>query len=249
MLAIALSIPTAVVSLPATSACNAAVSIVSGCASIDESQLTISATETGTSPGGKSPASPGAPDAPPPCTPNPVRITTCGISVVRVTNDAGLPLTITDVAQFAPAPATTEGEPGNVGIAGLPMNFVASASVHTRSGTLLGRSVNVRFSPARFVFAYGDGSTATTAGGGQTWSALGQAPFTPTPTSHTYRSRGTFLTHVTVYYTAEVDVGGGWFPVSGELAIDGSTQQICVYEADTALVARTCSEQPSARGC
>ncbi len=249
ILVIALWIPTAAISLPAASSCNAAVSMVSGCAQNDGSQLTISATETENSPDGASPGSPGTPDAPPPCVPDPVRTTSCGISAERVTNDDGVPLTITDVAQFAPAPVTTVGEPGNVGVAGLPMNFVASASVQTRSGTLLGRPVSVRFSPARFVFSYGDGSTATSAGGGQTWTALGQAPFTPTPTSHTYRTRGTFLTHVTAYYTAEVDIGGGWFPVAGELAIEGSAQRIRIYEADTALVARTCAEQPRATGC
>ncbi|WP_226532897.1 hypothetical protein [Microbacterium paraoxydans] len=166
-----------------------------------------------------------------------------------MTNNDGVPLTITDVAQFAPGPTTTAGEPDNVGVAGLPVNFVASASAQNRSGTLLGRPISVRFSPVRFVFTYGDGSTAATASGGHTWSALGQAPFTPTPTSHTYRARGTFLAHVTTHYTAEVDIGGGWFPVAGELAVEGPTQRIRIYEADTALVARTCAERPDAAGC
>ncbi|MFK3678817.1 hypothetical protein ACI2IP_13880 [Microbacterium sp. NPDC090218] len=166
-----------------------------------------------------------------------------------MTNDEGAPLTISDVAQFAPSPVSTTGEPGNVGVAGLPTNFVAAASVQTRGGTLLGRPITVRFTPVRFGFTYGDGAASTSTGGGQTWSALGQAPFTPTATSHTYRARGTYLAHVTVHYNAEVDIGGGWFPVEGELAIDGAVQQIRIYEADTALVARTCAERPSAPGC
>lgn len=122
-------------------------SLGSAAISVGDANLVISATETEKSPDGASPGSPGTPDAPPPCVPDPVRTTSCGISAERVTNDDGVPLTITDVAQFAPAPVTTVGEPGNVGVAGLPMNFVASASVQTRSGTLLGRPVSVRFSP------------------------------------------------------------------------------------------------------
>ncbi|MFB8190920.1 hypothetical protein ACFC14_16505 [Microbacterium sp. NPDC055988] len=196
-----------------------------------------------------SPERRGATDKPKPCTTDPVRQASCNITAERVTNDEGRPLTITDVAQFAPAPATTVGEPGNVGIAGMPANFVAAASVHTRAGTLFDRPTRVRFTPVRFSFTYGDGATTTTNTGGRSWAALGQAQFTPTSTSHSYRERGTYSAHVTVHYTAEVDIGGGWFPIDGELSIDGPARQIRVYEAETALVARTCAEQPGAPGC
>ncbi|WP_435745629.1 hypothetical protein [Microbacterium sp. PMB16] len=131
----------------------------------------------------------------------------------------------------------------------MPTNFVAAASAHTRTGALFGAPLTVRFTPIGYDFHYGDGDTASTRAGGQTWSALGQAPFTPTDTSHTYRERGSYDASVSVRYSAEVDLGGGWFVVPGELAIDGPTQQIRIFEAHTALVARTCSEQPTAPGC
>ncbi|MGV2902871.1 PKD domain-containing protein [Microbacterium sp. AGC62] len=190
-----------------------------------------------------------AAEKPKPCTTDPVRQASCNFTAERVTNDEGRPLTITDVAQFAPAPVTTAGEPGNVGIAGMPTNFVAAAAVHTRAGTLFDRPISVRFTPVRFRFAFGDGTAATSNTGGRSWASLGQAQFTPTPTSHSYRDRGTYSAHVTVHYTAEVDIGGGWFPIDGELSIDGPARQIRVYEAETALVARTCAEQPGAPGC
>ncbi|PRA80068.1 hypothetical protein [Microbacterium sp. MYb66] len=196
--------------------------------------------------------SPGRTERPaerPPCEVTAARIATCGFDAVKVTNEEGHPLTITDLAQFAPSPTTTTAEPSNAGVAGMPSNFVAPASVQTRSGDLFGRPVAVRFTPAGFDFDYGDGTSATTRSGGQTWAALGQAPFTPTPTSHSYRGRGIYAAHVTVRYTAEVDIGGGWFPISGELSIVGAAQQIRIFEAHTALVARTCAEQPAAPGC
>lgn len=144
---------------------------------------------------------------------------------------------------------TTTSEPGDVGIAGMPTNFVSPASVQTRSGDLFGRPVTVRFTPVGFDHDYGDGVTITTAQGGRTWAALGQAPFTPTPTSHTYRQRGTYAAQVTVRYSAEVDIGGGWFSVAGEVTVNGPVQQIRILEARTALVERTCAEQPRAPGC
>jgi hypothetical protein len=158
-------------------------------------------------------------------------------------------ITITDLAQFSPAPVTATGEPDNVGVIGMPTNFVAAAPAQTRAGTLFGAPLTVRFTPVGYEFTHGDGTTATTSTGGQTWSALGQAAFSPTATSHTYRQRGTYQAHVTVRYTAEVDLGGGWFPVAGQLAIDGPSQEIRIFEAHTALVAFTCEQRPSAPGC
>jgi len=168
---------------------------------------------------------------------------------VRVTEESEHPLTIEDLAQFVPDPVTTTAEPGNVGVVGMATNFVATVAAHTASGTLLDRPVTVRFTPVRVVFDHGDGTTATAPDGGRTWSALGQAPFTATSTSHVYTRRGTYTTSTTVAYTAEVDVGGGWFPVSGELSVDGASRRIRIYEAATALVAWSCEERPAAVGC
>lgn len=184
-----------------------------------------------------------------PCKTDTALSRSCGMYGVRVTEESEHPLTIEDLAQFTPDPVTTTAEPGNAGVVGMATNFVATVAAHTVSGTLLDRPVTVRFTPARVVFDHGDGTTATAPDGGRTWATLGQAPFTATPTSHVYTRRGTYTTRTTVAYTAEVDVGGGWFPVSGELSVDGASRQIRIYEATTALVARTCEERPAAAGC
>lgn len=159
------------------------------------------------------------------------------------------PITMTDLAQFAPEKIAVTGEPGNLGIAGMPMNFVATATTHTRTGTLFGAPIAVRFTPTSYAFVHGDGSTATTADGGRTWSALGQLSFTPTATSHVYEDRGTYLAHVSVRYAAEVDLGAGWSAVPGDLTVDGPDSEIRIFEAHTALVAFTCAENPGAPGC
>lgn len=159
------------------------------------------------------------------------------------------PITMNELVSFAPDPVTVVGEPGGVGIAGMPTNFIAAASVHTQAGTIFGVPISVRFTPSGYDFHYGDGSSASTTSGGQTWAALGQAQFTPTRTSHVYRERGTYPTDVDVRYSAEVDLGDGWFPVAGELTTDGPARNIRIFEAHTALVAYTCAQRPSANGC
>lgn len=157
--------------------------------------------------------------------------------------------TITDLASFSPAPGTLAGEPDNLGVAGLPTNFITDAAAHTRSGTLFGYPVTARFTPASFVFRYGDGQTRTATTAGKTWEALRVPQFTPTDTSHTYAERGTYQASVDTVYTAEIDLGTGYFPISGTLTIPGPPQSIQIYEARTALVAHTCNEDPTAEGC
>lgn len=159
------------------------------------------------------------------------------------------PITISDLAQFAPAPATLTGEPDNVGIAGMPTNFVTTTSTTTQTGTLFGRPLSVRFIPIAFDFHHGDSTTTTTTTGGASWAALGQAQFTPTSTSHVYQDRGSYAADVDVRYAAEIDFGTGWRPIAGELTTDGPIQQIRIFEAHTALVAYTCNEKPDAPGC
>lgn len=158
-------------------------------------------------------------------------------------------VTISDLASFSPASTLPAAEPSNIGIAGMPTNFVAAASAHTRTGTLFGLPITVRFTPAGFDFDYGDGTSAALDTGGQTWTVLGQAQFTPTATSHVYPERGTYAATVTIRYTAEVDLGTGWIPVDGQISAPGPAQQIRIFEANTALVGFTCAERPTAPGC
>lgn len=158
-------------------------------------------------------------------------------------------VTLADLASFRPAQPTLTGEPEGFGVVGMPANVVAAASEQHLPGTLLGWDVVVRFTPAAFVFDYGDGTTARTRTGGATWPQLGQAQFTPTPTSHVYRERGTYPVAVTVQYAAAVDFGTGWRPVAGFVASSAGGYDVRVVEVRTALVDRTCVESPQGPGC
>lgn len=254
--AAALLLLPAPVGVAMSSSCPATASMTTGCVRNSNSSVTVTATQTQTAPAPRSDSSPTLPQRNTP-TPEADPCTTgtdsfsrsCGMYAARIESPDGDPLTITDLARFAPGPVAATSEPAGVGVAGMPTNFVAPAAVHTRTGSVLDLPATVRFTPVGFDFVYGDGATTTTTTGGQSWASLHQAQFTPTTTSHTYRERGTFTAQVTVRYTADVDLGNGWFPVAGELAIPGSTQSIRGYEATTALVAHTCTAASPAPGC
>jgi hypothetical protein len=159
-------------------------------------------------------------------------------------------LTVEDIASFRPEAPTLTGEPTGFGVVGAPTNVVAAASEQYLTGPLLDWNVTVRFTPAGYVFDYGDGATERLTTGGATWASLAQAQFTPTATSHVYRERGTYPVGVTVQYTASVDFGSGtWRPVTGYVTAQGGGYDIRVVEARTALVDKTCAENPSDPGC
>lgn len=254
--------------------CSEAALAVTGCGvSNDGSSLTISGTQQqpSTDPGTSSRQSNGGPGGPSgPSTPsgpsdeaidlaacmNDSGTTRCARRANQPASPAAAPsapgtptITISDLARFAPASVLAAAEPGNVGIAGMPTNFTAAATPQIEDGELFGVPLRVRFVPAGYDYTYGDGDSATLTAPGQTWESLGQAQFTPTATSHVYRKPGVYLADLDIRYTAEIDLGGGWIPVAGQITTDGPPEDIRILEAHTALVAHTCLEKPTAPGC
>lgn len=244
--------------------CNAGTSWIAGCSNSGTS-LTISGEKTtnGT-PGSRTSREHAGPRSPKStlktmrpafrkCAQTETAIIACpdepGPMTSEATNEEIPTVTIADLARFAPMPTVLTGEPDGVGVAGMPANFVARASTVAQSGSLFDYPLTVRFTPSGYDFHYGDGSRTTTITGGQSWESLGQAQFTPTSTSHVYRERGAYLARVNVRYTAEVDLGFGWIPIDGEVTATGTPREIRIYEARTALVAKTCEQNPSGPGC
>ncbi|WP_138945328.1 hypothetical protein [Plantibacter sp. M259] len=164
---------------------------------------------------------------------------------------AAQPVTIRDVASFAPAAATVTTEPAAWGVRGLHTNVIAGASGHTRTGTLLGQAAEVNFIPVGFTFDYGDGETATTRTGGSTWASLGLAEFSKTPTSHRYTTVGTKIITAEVEYAAEYRIGdSGWLPVVGTLSIPTEEPHtVQIVRNSTVGVDKPCRPGKPAIGC
>ena len=157
--------------------------------------------------------------------------------------------TLADVARFAPASVPLVDEPDGVGVVGMPMNFVVDAQTHERTGTLFDLPVTVRFTPASVLFVHGDGTSRVSDGGGRSWATLGLAQFSATPTSHAYTARGSYTASAVVRYAAQVNFGTGWVAGPGLLEIPPTSGDVQVFEVRTALVDKTCLENPGGVGC
>lgn len=157
--------------------------------------------------------------------------------------------TMSDLVSFAPAPLALDDEPGGAGLVGMPVNFTVAAVGHEQTGTLFDLPVTVRFAPEAVHFSYGDGTTRTSVDGGRSWAQLGLASFSATPTSHAYAARGSYAASAVVRYSAAVDFGRGWIAVPGNVEIPTRAAEVRVFEVRTALVDRTCLEDPAGRGC
>lgn len=157
---------------------------------------------------------------------------------------------ISDLVNFVPEQPTTTMEPDGWAVVGLPVNLIAAASAHTLSGTLLGYEAQVRFTPVRYQWDYGDGTQATTTSGGASWAALDLPEFSETATSHAYRDRGTFTVTLAVEYAAEYRFADEpWKSIGGTLAVSSSPLTTVSLDARTVLVGGDCVGRPSGPGC
>ncbi|MCD1268055.1 hypothetical protein B5M43_004225 [Microbacterium sp. MEC084] len=159
-------------------------------------------------------------------------------------------ITLADIASFVPTSPSVSTEPDGIAAKNMPMNSIAGSEAHTVAGDLFGLPVAVTFTPAGFRQDWGDGTVTESGTGGASWSALGQAEYTPTATSHAYAQKGTYALTITAQYTAVVDFGPyGTRPVDGIVSAPGASREIRVVEVHTALVQSDCTENPAAAGC
>lgn len=164
--------------------------------------------------------------------------------------DPALVVGMRDLVNIKPAAPGQEMEPSGWAVVGLPANFIVDATAHVRSGLLLGFPADVRFTPAGYRWAYGDGSARNTRTGGSTWAALGVPEFSETETSHSFTVSGEYTVSVTVIYTAEYRFAGrAWQGIEGTLAVPAARFSVVADDAKTVLVDRDCAANPSGPGC
>jgi hypothetical protein len=160
------------------------------------------------------------------------------------------PLTLADLASFRPIAGTDHMEPNGWLVIGLNTNFYSTVGSEIVTGTLLGQPAMVRFTPVRWHWTYGDGSSATHTTGGTTWKSQRIEEFDATPTSQVFRTRGTYYIDLSIDFAAEYEYGGsGWVPVDGTVAVPSNRLKATAGDAKTVLVNRDCSQNPRGPGC
>ena len=178
-----------------------------------------------------------------------MRVCRDGFTVTTPTDGRG-PITLADLANFRPQVAVQRMEPSGWMVVGLDTNLYVETGAHVEDGMLLGLPASVRFTPVAYNWNYGDGTSARHATKGASWRALGLREFDPTPTSHVFRSPGSYAISVSVDFRAEYTFGGGvWTAVEGTVPVPSAPLSARASDADTVLVARDCASNPRGPGC
>lgn len=179
-------------------------------------------------------------------------VTTPVLTVDRPGYTVTFPVTLSDLARFRPDPGTDHMQPDGWMIVGLSTNFYARATQQVKTGILLGEPASVRFTPVRYSWAYGDGSTRTSSTPGNTWRALSIHEFDATQTSHIYRDAGRYVIDLTIGYVPEYRYATGteWIPVAGLVWVPANRLvAVAAAGAKTVLVEDECTVNPFGPGC
>ena len=150
-------------------------------------------------------------------------------------------LTLSDLAHVDPESPTLATQPKGWSVVGVETNFIAHIQTHIVTTAVRGVTVDVRFTPMRYDWAFGDGATASTEVPGAEWSVLGVTEFARTPTSHRYSVASNVTPRVEVTY--EVDYRWrehDWRHIEGTITRGANAPVIFVQNAGTVLVTGPC---------
>jgi hypothetical protein len=160
------------------------------------------------------------------------------------------PVTLADLVNFKPVAGVDHMEPNGWMVVGLDTNFYATVEYGVQTGLLLDKPASVRFTAERYRWSYGDGTSATRSTRGSSWAESGVKEFDRTPTSHIFRTAGTYSIDLVVDFSAEYQYSGGtWVPISGRIPVAANRLVAVAGDANTVLVGYDCAQRPSGPGC
>ena len=167
-----------------------------------------------------------------------------------VTDLTERPVTLVDIAHFRPRPGINHMQPAGWMIVDLDTNFYSTGGSQLHNGTLFDFPADVRFTPIRWHWTYGDGNRESHTGSGTTWAGNRVGEFDPTPTSHSYRAPGTYVIDLTINFRAEYRFAGqAWTNIPGSIAVPANRLTASAGTAKTVLVDRECTRNPRGPGC
>lgn len=159
-------------------------------------------------------------------------------------------LTLRDVASFSPGPSGLVSEPSGWAIVGRPVNLIAEAGPVTRAGALLGRPVEVAFTPVSYEWTASSGERIVAGSAGRSWNELGLPALSSTDTSLRFEQPGRATVRLSVQYSAEYRfAGSGWRGIPGTLSVDAGELELLVGTFRTVLTDGDCRANPGGPGC
>jgi hypothetical protein len=140
------------------------------------------------------------------------------------------PFTLRDFRRLPLPPGGVNVQPPNLRtLVNVPTNLYVEAETTVLDTTLLGFPVQVRATPQKYHWQFGDGAAMTTDDKG--------APYPDLRTTHTYTRPGhADLTLVTAY-TGEYSIAGGpWLPIDGTAQVTSPPVTLTVLDAHNQLI-------------
>ena len=138
----------------------------------------------------------------------------------------------TSSASHCPAGTSTVEPPGGYVLVTMPTNvFASSIDPVVLTTTVLGQPVQVRATPARWSWDFGDGTViGPTSDPGAAYPAL--------TNTHAYTDRGDYEIVMTTHYTGEFSLDGAtWYPIQGEAQVDSAPVAVTAMAGRNVLVA------------
>ena len=128
-------------------------------------------------------------------------------------------LSVADLPGFRPEAGVVGQEPVSAAV-GEDINFYSLAKTQVIAGLRAGSAVQVRLTPLRYEWDYGDGETATFRISGAPWRLLSLADSSRTSTSHRYGVAGNYTVRLTVVFAEEYrSPGSEWTRVRGSVGV------------------------------
>lgn len=150
-----------------------------------------------------------------------------------------------DFQRFKIPGSTVNMWPNGWAVANRNTAFWADAGVKTIDLTLLGQPVQVRATPIKYNWNFGDGKGRSRTSPGQKPRTLDSAKFT-----HMYTKHGKAKVSLATIYTGEYRVNNGaWKSISGVASVTTSRPEFKVYRYHKYLVGDDCLRNPEGPDC
>lgn len=157
------------------------------------------------------------------------------------------PVSIDEIRTLLVLRPEIESDNAGRGVRNAETNFYTLTEPVSMTTVLAGQQVELRATPVRFRWDYGDGTgPITTLVGGHPQSEFNA----PTPTSHVYEETGSYTVGLTTVYVGEYRVAGGaWQLIPGTITLDAPPVTADIWRTVTRNVADDCAADSSAWGC
>ncbi|GAA2005262.1 PKD domain-containing protein [Brevibacterium samyangense] len=154
-------------------------------------------------------------------------------------------ITTTDFQSFDIPASDFHAVPASWAVTNRETGFYADGNTRYIDLELLGFPVQVRATPIRYEWDFGDGTTYSTTNTGGTPETVDEATIT-----HSYTEPGPVTVRLTTVYSGMFSIAGGnWIIIEGTASVESEPLPLEVFRFHKYLVDENCLENPDGPDC